>query len=72
MEVMERPHTAVEPTTYWEYYDDQTSVEFGTLSYVDLTGALIVIPTEDNLKKQVAEILRKNGDDTAIKVFARK
>ena len=54
---------------YWEYYDDQTSDEFTELSYTNLQNQIVVIPTEQNLKRQVREIRRTCGNDVEIKVY---
>lgn len=57
---------------YWEYYDDQSSEDFDEISYVDLQGALIVVKTQPDLERQVAEIRRRCGADTEIKVYAKE
>lgn len=56
---------------YWEIYDDQSYEEFGELSYVNLSGTEIRVPTQPNLEEQVHEILRQNGNNTEIKVYRR-
>lgn len=57
---------------YWEFYDDQTSEEFSEVSYVDLIGNVVTVPTESDLAAQVFEIRRRFGADTEIKVYARQ
>lgn len=57
---------------YWEFYDDQTSDQFGELSYVDLKGDTVRIPTETDLAAQVYEIRRRCGIDTEVRVYARE
>lgn len=57
---------------YWELYDDQTSADFSELSYVDLQGHQIVVPTEEDLAKQVYDIRRRVGASTEIKLYARE
>lgn len=57
---------------YWELYDDQTSADFSELSYVDLQGHTIVVPTEADLAKQVYDIRRRVGASTEIKLYARE
>ena len=54
---------------YWEVYDDQSSDEFSTLSYENLAGETVEVPTETDLETQVAEIRRVNGAATVIKVY---
>lgn len=56
---------------YWEFYDDQSSDDFDELSYTSLSGEEIRVPTLPNLEEQVHEILRQNGCNTEIKVYAR-
>lgn len=59
----------MDASRYWEVYDDQTSADFSSLSYVDLEGNTLEVPTEDDLEAQVSEIRRINGASTQIKVY---
>jgi hypothetical protein len=56
---------------YWEIYDDQSYEDFGELSYTNLSGVFVRIPTEPAIEQQVQEIRRLNGTDVEIKVYKR-
>lgn len=62
----------MEAERYWEFYDDQTSENFSEVSYVDLSGNVVMVPAEVDLAAQVFEIRRRFGSDTEIKVYARQ
>ncbi|MCM1234402.1 MAG: hypothetical protein NC489_30240 [Ruminococcus flavefaciens] len=55
---------------YWELYDDQSSEDFTELSYVNLKGETVFVPTEQDLASQVYDLRRRFGANTEIKVYA--
>ena len=52
-----------------EDYSDQDDMGFTLLSYVNLKQETIVEEIGDNLAAQVYEIRRRNGNNTAIRVY---
>ena len=57
---------------YWEIYDDQSEVNFDMLEYKDLRGTIVTEPITGSLARQAANIRRRNGRDTEIKVYKRE
>lgn len=53
----------------WEIYDDQDDDVFTHIGYVDLSGTPHFEPIINKLVLQVAEIKRKNGNNTEIRVY---
>lgn len=56
----------------WEDYDDQVEGVFTHVGYVDLKGVPHLDPIRGKLVLQVAEIRRKNGSKTPIRVYCPK
>lgn len=55
--------------TYWEDYDDQSESNFTHVGYVDLKGKEHLDPIVGKLVMQVAEIRRRNGNKTPVRVY---
>ncbi len=54
---------------YWETYDDQESSDFNYVGYQSLGGDQVVESISSDLAMQVAEIKRKNGKSTEVRVY---
>lgn len=54
---------------YWEDYDSQSSADFTHVGYQAYNGEFKLVPVEENLARQVAEILRCNGSETCVRVY---
>lgn len=57
---------------HWEDYDDQDERDFTHVGYVDLKGIQHLDPIVGKLALQVAEIRRRNGCKTSIRVYSGK
>ena len=54
---------------YWEMYDDQDGKDFDYVNYTNIAGEDVTEAISEDLEKQVNEIRRLNGSDTAVKLL---
>lgn len=54
---------------YWEMYDDQDGKDFDYVNYTNIAGEDVTESISEDLEKQVNEIRRLNGSDTAVKLL---